>query len=134
MAPCLHRTIFLVKKARIQRILLILHPKSNQPNCLQPNHLISNMIDNFDLNLTLDAPPSIADVSNSSGLDYVAEVLKDYATCVLSREISLIGRREVLSGKGKFGIFGDGKEVPQKAMARVFEKGDWRAGYYRDQT
>jgi pyruvate/2-oxoglutarate/acetoin dehydrogenase E1 component/TPP-dependent pyruvate/acetoin dehydrogenase alpha subunit len=92
------------------------------------------MIDNFDLSLTIDAPPSVPAVSNGIGLDYVAEVLKDYAMCVLSREISLVGRREVLSGKGKFGIFGDGKEVPQMAMARVFQKGDWRAGYYRDQT
>jgi pyruvate/2-oxoglutarate/acetoin dehydrogenase E1 component/TPP-dependent pyruvate/acetoin dehydrogenase alpha subunit len=92
------------------------------------------MIDNFDLDIALDAPPSVEDMPNVAGMDYIAEVLKDYATCVLSREISLIGRREVLSGKGKFGIFGDGKEVPQMAMARVFQKGDWRAGYYRDQT
>ncbi len=92
------------------------------------------MIDNDYLSLTLEAPASVLDAPNNSGLDYVAEVLKDYATCVLSREISLIGRREVLSGKGKFGIFGDGKEVPQMAMARTFQKGDWRAGYYRDQT
>ena len=92
------------------------------------------MIDNFDLDIALDSPPLVEDVPNTLGTDYIAEVLKDYATCVLSREISLIGRREVLTGKGKFGIFGDGKEVPQMAMARVFQKGDWRAGYYRDQT
>ena len=93
------------------------------------------MIDNFDLDIALiDAPPSVSEAAEGMGVDYVAEVLKDYATCVLSREISLIGRREVLSGKGKFGIFGDGKEVPQMAMARTFQKGDWRAGYYRDQT
>jgi pyruvate/2-oxoglutarate/acetoin dehydrogenase E1 component/TPP-dependent pyruvate/acetoin dehydrogenase alpha subunit len=92
------------------------------------------MIDNYDLSLTLDDSPSVLDAPNPIGSDYIAEVLKDYATCVLSREISLIGRREVLSGKGKFGIFGDGKEVPQMAMARAFQKGDWRAGYYRDQT
>jgi pyruvate/2-oxoglutarate/acetoin dehydrogenase E1 component/TPP-dependent pyruvate/acetoin dehydrogenase alpha subunit len=114
--------------------LLILHLKSDQPNH-RTNHSISNMIDNYDLSITLDAPPSVSEAaSNGVGFDYIAEVLKDYATCVLSREISLIGRREVLSGKGKFGIFGDGKEVPQMAMARVFQKGDWRAGYYRDQT
>ena len=92
------------------------------------------MIDNFDLDIALESPPSMEDLPNVSGMDYIEEVLKDYATCVLSREISLIGRREVLTGKGKFGIFGDGKEVPQMAMARVFQKGDWRAGYYRDQT
>ena len=49
-------------------------------------------------------------------------------------QASLIGRREVLTGKAKFGIFGDGKEVAQLAMARAFRKGDWRSGYYRDQT
>lgn len=61
-------------------------------------------------------------------------VLSDYKIAVLSRECSIIGRREVLSGKGKFGIFGDGKEVPQLIMNHFFKKGDFRAGYYRDQT
>ncbi len=63
-----------------------------------------------------------------------AEILADYRIALLSREASLLGRKEVLSGKAKFGIFGDGKELAQIAMARVFEKGDWRSGYYRDQT
>lgn len=62
------------------------------------------------------------------------QVLEDYRTAVLSRETSLLGRREVLTGKAKFGIFGDGKELPQIAMARVFKNGDFRSGYYRDQT
>jgi pyruvate/2-oxoglutarate/acetoin dehydrogenase E1 component/TPP-dependent pyruvate/acetoin dehydrogenase alpha subunit len=62
------------------------------------------------------------------------EILKDYRIAHESRQASLLGRREVLSGKAKFGIFGDGKEVPQLAMARVFKDGDWRSGYYRDQT
>jgi len=62
------------------------------------------------------------------------EVLNDYKTAVISRECSLLGRREVLTGKAKFGIFGGGKEVPQLAMAKAFQKGDWRSGYYRDQT
>lgn len=62
------------------------------------------------------------------------EVLADYRLAYHSRQASLIGRREVLSGKAKFGIFGDGKEVAQLAMARYFQKGDWRSGYYRDQT
>jgi 2-oxoisovalerate dehydrogenase E1 component len=62
------------------------------------------------------------------------EILKDYRLAYQSRQASLIGRREVLSGKAKFGIFGDGKEVTQLAMARAFQKGDWRSGYYRDQT
>jgi len=62
------------------------------------------------------------------------EVLKDFYTVVMSREVSLLGRKEVLTGKAKFGILGDGKELPQIAMARAFKKGDWRSGYYRDQT
>lgn len=65
---------------------------------------------------------------------YKKEVLKDYKICCLSREASLLARKEVLTGKAKFGITGDGKEVPQVAMARAFKKGDFRAGYYRDQT
>ena len=62
------------------------------------------------------------------------EVLNDYRIASESRQASLLGRREVLTGKAKFGIFGDGKEIPQLAMARSFKKGDWRSGYYRDQT
>lgn len=61
-------------------------------------------------------------------------VLNDYFTAYASREASLLGRKEVLTGKAKFGIFGDGKEVAQLAMAKVFRKGDFRSGYYRDQT
>lgn len=64
----------------------------------------------------------------------VKEILADYRLAVESREASLIGRKEVFMGKAKFGIFGDGKEVPQIAMAKVFRNGDHRAGYYRDQT
>ena len=62
------------------------------------------------------------------------QVLEDYRLIVTSREASLLGRREVLSGKAKFGIFGDGKELPQIALSKVFQKGDYRSGYYRDQT
>jgi pyruvate/2-oxoglutarate/acetoin dehydrogenase E1 component/TPP-dependent pyruvate/acetoin dehydrogenase alpha subunit len=62
------------------------------------------------------------------------EVLNDYKIAVTSRECSLLGRREVLTGKAKFGIFGDGKEIPQLAMAKAFKNGDFRSGYYRDQT
>jgi pyruvate/2-oxoglutarate/acetoin dehydrogenase E1 component/TPP-dependent pyruvate/acetoin dehydrogenase alpha subunit len=61
-------------------------------------------------------------------------ILDDYRVAVRSRHASLIGRKEVLTGKAKFGIFGDGKEVAQLAWARAFRKGDWRSGYYRDQT
>lgn len=61
-------------------------------------------------------------------------IIEDYRTAVRSRHASLIGRREVLTGKAKFGIFGDGKEVAQLAWARAFRRGDWRSGYYRDQT
>ena len=62
------------------------------------------------------------------------QVLEDYKIAVLSRQCSYLGRREVFSGKGKFGIFGDGKELPQLAMNHFFKKGDFRSGYYRDQT
>jgi pyruvate/2-oxoglutarate/acetoin dehydrogenase E1 component/TPP-dependent pyruvate/acetoin dehydrogenase alpha subunit len=66
--------------------------------------------------------------------DFKTEVLNDYKIAITSRECSLLGRREVLTGKAKFGIFGDGKEVPQLAMAKSFKNGDFRSGYYRDQT
>ncbi len=66
--------------------------------------------------------------------DFKTEVLKDYKIAITSRECSLLGRKEVLTGKAKFGIFGDGKEVPQLAMAKFFKDGDFRSGYYRDQT
>jgi pyruvate/2-oxoglutarate/acetoin dehydrogenase E1 component/TPP-dependent pyruvate/acetoin dehydrogenase alpha subunit len=66
--------------------------------------------------------------------DFKKEVLNDYKIATISRECSLLGRREVLTGKAKFGIFGDGKEVPQLAMAKAFQNGDFRSGYYRDQT
>src|SRR5882724_12018659 len=62
------------------------------------------------------------------------EVLKDYKVACSSREASLLARKEVLTGKAKFGIFGDGKEVAQVAMAKFFQQGDFRSGYYRDQT
>ena len=62
------------------------------------------------------------------------EIINDYRLAYQSRQASLIGRREVLSGKAKFGIFGDGKELANIAIARAFQKGDWRSGYYRDQT
>ena len=62
------------------------------------------------------------------------DILEDYSIALISRECSLMGRKEVLTGKAKFGIFGDGKEVPQVAMARAFREGDFRSGYYRDQT
>lgn len=61
-------------------------------------------------------------------------IIDDYRVAVRSRQASLLGRKEVLTGKAKFGIFGDGKEVAQLAWARAFRKGDWRSGYYRDQT
>jgi pyruvate/2-oxoglutarate/acetoin dehydrogenase E1 component/TPP-dependent pyruvate/acetoin dehydrogenase alpha subunit len=66
--------------------------------------------------------------------DFKKEVLNDYKIATISRECSLLGRREVLTGKAKFGIFGDGKEVPQLALAKAFKNGDFRSGYYRDQT
>lgn len=71
--------------------------------------------------------------TNGIGLP-AAEILADYRVACMSRFVSLTGRKEVLSGKAKFGIFGGGKEVAQVALARTFRHGDWRAGYYRDQT
>jgi len=62
------------------------------------------------------------------------EIIKDYRLAFQSRQVSLIGRKEVMAGKAKFGIFGDGKEIPQLALAKAFRKGDFRSGYYRDQT
>lgn len=66
--------------------------------------------------------------------DFKSSILDDYRLGRISREMSYLGRREVLTGKAKFGIFGDGKELPQLAMAKVFRNGDFRSGYYRDQT
>lgn len=76
----------------------------------------------------------IASKKELSFEDFKTEVLNDYKIAIISRECSLLGRREVLTGKAKFGIFGDGKEVPQLAMAKAFKNGDFRSGYYRDQT
>ena len=77
---------------------------------------------------------SSTNASELSFDDFRKIVINDYRVGFESRQASIIGRREVLTGKAKFGIFGDGKEVAQLAMAKVFRKGDWRAGYYRDQT
>ena len=83
-------------------------------------------------------PTTIAVPKNTSQTlnfeEFKKEVCADYRTAWISRQASLIGRKEVLTGKAKFGIFGDGKEIPQLAMARAFENGDIRSGYYRDQT
>ena len=74
------------------------------------------------------------DASELSFEDFKTIVVNDYKIAFESRQASLLGRKEVLTGKAKFGIFGDGKEVPQIAMAKAFKNGDWRSGYYRDQT
>ncbi len=66
--------------------------------------------------------------------EFKAQIIEDYRMIVLSRECSILGRREVLLGKGKFGIFGDGKELPQIVLNKFFKNGDFRSGYYRDQT
>ena len=81
--------------------------------------------------------PKLATKSKTSDIsfnDFKNEILNDYKIARISRECSLLGRREVLTGKAKFGIFGDGKEIPQLAMAKAFKNGDFRSGYYRDQT
>lgn len=71
---------------------------------------------------------------NMHNPDFIHSIQEDYRLAVLSRECSLLGRKEVLTGKAKFGIFGDGKELAQLAWAKVFREGDFRSGYYRDQT
>jgi len=76
----------------------------------------------------------LADDSKLSFEKFRSEVLNDYYLICMSRETSLLARKEVLTGKAKFGIFGDGKELPQVAMAKFFQPGDFRSGYYRDQT
>ncbi len=79
-----------------------------------------------------DAPPSLPEQPITEA--YRQEVLRDYRICCLSREASILARKEVLTGKANFGIIGDGKEVAQVAMAKAWREGDFRAGYYRDQT
>ena len=78
-------------------------------------------------NTTISALQDLAEIDKQ-------EILDDYKLAVTSREVSYIGRKETLTGKAKFGIFGDGKELPQIAMAKYFKNGDFRSGYYRDQT
>lgn len=80
------------------------------------------------------SPENAYETSNLTFDDFKKMVVNDYDIAFKSRQASILGRREVLTGKAKFGIFGDGKEVAQLAMAKVFKNGDWRAGYYRDQT
>ncbi len=83
----------------------------------------------------MDTPhPSMLAADKLSFESFRNEVLNDFYVACLSREASLLGRKEVLTGKAKFGIFGDGKEVAQVAMAKFFKEGDFRSGYYRDQT
>src|ERR1700755_1074094 len=79
-------------------------------------------------------PSEVLDPEKLSFDRFREEVLNDSRSACESREASLLGRKEVLTGKAKFGIFGDGKEVPQVAMAKFFKPGDVYAGYYRDQT
>ncbi len=79
----------------------------------------------------LSTPPHNTPISFD---EFKSQVLRDFRIATISRQCSLMGRREVLTGKAKFGIFGDGKELPQLAWARVFKNGDFRSGYYRDQT
>lgn len=81
--------------------------------------------------MALDTKKSSAELTFE---EFKAQVLKDYRLVYASRKMSVIGRKEVLNGRAKFGIFGDGKEVAQVALAKMFKNGDWRSGYYRDQT
>jgi 2-oxoisovalerate dehydrogenase E1 component len=87
-------------------------------------------LDSFELTPMPEESP----VTESRTAEFIEEIINDYRLACISREASLLGRKEVLTGKAKFGIFGDGKELAQIAMAKQFQNGDWRAGYYRDQT
>ena len=78
--------------------------------------------------------PTKTQLSDLTFDSFKAQLLDDYKVIVLSRECSILGRKEALMGKAKFGIFGDGKELPQLVLSRFFKKGDFRSGYYRDQT
>ena len=78
--------------------------------------------------------PIVAVENEMSFEEFKSEILNDFRIANISREASILGRKEVLTGKAKFGIFGDGKEIAQLAMAKQFKNGDWRSGYYRDQT
>ena len=80
-----------------------------------------------------DVTKDAANVS-ASVTDFRQALLDDYRLMCMSREASLLGRKEVLGGKAKFGIFGDGKELAQIALSKIIQPGDWRSGYYRDQT
>lgn len=93
---------------------------------------LSNTIEKNSLAIMADSEATLSKRKYSK--KRVAEILNDYKIVRVSREMSLLGRRDVLSGRAKFGIFGDGKEIPQIAMAKQFREGDFRSGYYRDQT
>ncbi len=92
------------------------------------------MMNNDSMMQNANIKPAVTELSALSFDDFKTLVLSDYRIAYESRQVSLLGRREVLTGKAKFGVFGDGKEVAQVAMAREFRLGDWRSGYYRDQT
>ena len=83
---------------------------------------------------TINMQNTFIETQQISFQDFKNNILQDYKLGRISREMSYLGRKEVLTGKAKFGIFGDGKELPQLAMAKVFKNGDFRSGYYRDQT
>lgn len=95
----------------------------------------TNYLWNFTIPMPMSSKEEVATVEEGMTLDEVREeILRDYRLVNESREASLLGRKEVLTGKAKFGIFGDGKELAQVAMAKQFRNGDWRSGYYRDMT
>lgn len=100
-----------------------------------PNQIIYQIM--HELSLMSESKSTSANKSfrpSNNGAPDKSTVLKDFRICCISREVSVLSRREVLTGKAKFGITGDGKEVPQVVLAHFFEPGDFRSGYYRDQT
>ena len=100
--------------------------------------LLLKLLNNFNFalnfNTSLMSSTTTSTEKKINKKEFINEILDDFRLICLSREASLLGRKEVLTGKAKFGIFGDGKELAQIAMSKFFNKGDFRSGYYRDQT
>ena len=124
----------IVKENYLSKIRFVL--SSNKYFCIFFYYsLLNRLVINFVFLQSIYMSKSTLNLNNNINyLQYKKLVIEDYKTLVLSRECSIIGRREVFLGKGKFGIFGDGKELPQMALNHFFKDEDFRSGYYRDQT
>ena len=127
----------LLRKEQFSRQDRSMGPRASIPGEVRPGAGSSAIFGGFENVFPHDGPGRVAvrRAAGAGGSQFTKEsILRDYRIAYQSRQASLIGRREVLTGKAKFGIFGDGKEVAQVALARAFRQGDFRSGYYRDQT